>query len=330
MRLRSYLRGLGIGMVVTSLVMGYASSGKDLTDAQIRQRAKQLGMVEGKDTVLADVRGISRNEAVRLLIDDTKDKTVKTSSQKVTEIFFDDPAMDVAENTSEMPEESDSGKVEEKAAQKTEESVSGKVEERAAQKTDESTAGKKKEGSTEKSKSSTAGKVKEDSTEKSKSSTAGKVKEDSAEKSKSSTAGKVKEDSTEKSKSSTAGKVKEDSAEKSKSSTSVKVKEDSTEKSKESTSEKVKESASEKKKDGTSEKKQEMATEGSGVSIVINSGESSTSVAEKLKAAGVIDDAAAFDRFLCENGYDRKINTGHKLIPAGASKVEIAGIITVR
>ena len=285
-------------MVVTSLVMGYASSGKDLTDAQIRQRAKQLGMVEGKDTVLADVRGISRNEAVRLLIDDTKDKTVKTSSQKVTEIFFDDPAMDVAENTSEMPEESDSGKVEEKAAQKTEESVSGKVEERAAQKTDESTAGKKKEGSTEKSKSSTAG--------------------------------KVKEDSTEKSKSSTAGKVKEDSAEKSKSSTSVKVKEDSTEKSKESTSEKVKESASEKKKDGTSEKKQEMATEGSGVSIVINSGESSTSVAEKLKAAGVIDDAAAFDRFLCENGYDRKINTGHKLIPAGASKVEIAGIITVR
>lgn len=49
MRLNYYLRGLGIGIVVTALVMG-VSSGKSqasMSDEQIIVRAKEMGMIEG-------------------------------------------------------------------------------------------------------------------------------------------------------------------------------------------------------------------------------------------------------------------------------------------
>ena len=51
MELRYYLRGLGLGIVVTALIMGFSLSGKQpMTDDEIIARAKQLGIIE--DTVL--------------------------------------------------------------------------------------------------------------------------------------------------------------------------------------------------------------------------------------------------------------------------------------
>lgn len=49
MKLKYYLRGLGIGIAVTALIMGSAGSQKptEMTDAQIMERAKELGMVDG-------------------------------------------------------------------------------------------------------------------------------------------------------------------------------------------------------------------------------------------------------------------------------------------
>ena len=53
MELKYYLRGLGIGIAVTAIIMGIALSGdKPMTDEQIIARAKELGMVE--NTVLSD------------------------------------------------------------------------------------------------------------------------------------------------------------------------------------------------------------------------------------------------------------------------------------
>ena len=53
MELKFYLRGLGLGIVVTALIMGIASSkNQTMTDAEIIARAKQLGMIE--DTVLKE------------------------------------------------------------------------------------------------------------------------------------------------------------------------------------------------------------------------------------------------------------------------------------
>lgn len=67
---------------------------------------------------------------------------------------------------------------------------------------------------------------------------------------------------------------------------------------------------------------------GETVILVIGRGESSTTVSKNLQKAGIVEDAAAFDRFLCNNGYDKKIITGTYEIPYGASEEEIAKIIT--
>lgn len=60
MKLRYQLRGLGIGMVVTAIIMGAtASHGIPLTDAEIKARASELGMVDGNSLKLADLEGLS-------------------------------------------------------------------------------------------------------------------------------------------------------------------------------------------------------------------------------------------------------------------------------
>ena len=53
MKLKSYLRGLGTGLFISAVLMGISVSGKpeELSDAEIRTRAKALGMVE-EDSVL--------------------------------------------------------------------------------------------------------------------------------------------------------------------------------------------------------------------------------------------------------------------------------------
>lgn len=49
MELKYYLRGLGLGIVVTAIIMGITSSrSKAMTDDEIIERAKQLGMIEGR------------------------------------------------------------------------------------------------------------------------------------------------------------------------------------------------------------------------------------------------------------------------------------------
>lgn len=56
MKLRYYLRGLGIGIVVTALVMGLSNKdARPLTDAEIKAKAAALGMVESESLKLTDV-----------------------------------------------------------------------------------------------------------------------------------------------------------------------------------------------------------------------------------------------------------------------------------
>ena len=48
MKLKYYLRGLGIGIAVTALVMGLAlakTTKESMTDEEIKERAAKLGMV---------------------------------------------------------------------------------------------------------------------------------------------------------------------------------------------------------------------------------------------------------------------------------------------
>ena len=56
MKLKYYLRGMGIGIILTAIVMGFALGGRKatLSDAEIIQRAKALGMIDGDSGVLLD------------------------------------------------------------------------------------------------------------------------------------------------------------------------------------------------------------------------------------------------------------------------------------
>jgi hypothetical protein len=49
MKLKYYMRGLGIGIILTTLILTIANPKETLTDAEIRERAKALGMEDVKE-----------------------------------------------------------------------------------------------------------------------------------------------------------------------------------------------------------------------------------------------------------------------------------------
>lgn len=64
------------------------------------------------------------------------------------------------------------------------------------------------------------------------------------------------------------------------------------------------------------------------VVVTIRGGDSSFSVSKKVVEAGLTDSASAFDTFLCQNGYDKKLVVGEHKIPVDASEKEIAAALT--
>ena len=55
--LRYYLRGLGIGICVSVLIVGVTQRNqKTMTDEQVRERAEELGLVDSSGLVLADLQ----------------------------------------------------------------------------------------------------------------------------------------------------------------------------------------------------------------------------------------------------------------------------------
>ncbi len=62
--------------------------------------------------------------------------------------------------------------------------------------------------------------------------------------------------------------------------------------------------------------------------ITVVSGDGSYSVAKKLENAGIITSASNYDAYLCEHGYDKRLQTGTFSIPADASDEQIARIVT--
>ena len=64
------------------------------------------------------------------------------------------------------------------------------------------------------------------------------------------------------------------------------------------------------------------------VQITVASGNGSDTVSVKLADAGLVDDAAKFDKYLCDHNYDNKITVGKHTVPAGATYEEVAKIIT--
>lgn len=98
MKLKYYLRGLGIGIAVTALVLALAGGGKEsLTDEEIIARAKELGMVEsvtlsqladGKtsEEVAEDISEMSSEEGSENITSEGEDSSLENSeSEEVSE-----------------------------------------------------------------------------------------------------------------------------------------------------------------------------------------------------------------------------------------------------
>lgn len=70
----------------------------------------------------------------------------------------------------------------------------------------------------------------------------------------------------------------------------------------------------------------ETASQGSSstVTVRINSGDSSVTVARAVEEAGLVASAADFDSFLCANGYDKRLHVGTYEIPYDLTYAEMA------
>lgn len=70
------------------------------------------------------------------------------------------------------------------------------------------------------------------------------------------------------------------------------------------------------------------APEGQVITFTVVQGDTSISVARRAQEAGLVGSAIEFDRFLCQNGYERRISIGTYEIRLGETEKEIADKIT--
>ena len=71
-------------------------------------------------------------------------------------------------------------------------------------------------------------------------------------------------------------------------------------------------------------------TNGETVLIKVIKGDSSVSVSRRIFEAGLVESAVEFDRYLCDNHYDKSISVGEYEIEMGADFETIAKIVTRR
>ena len=108
MKLKSYLRGLGTGLFISAVLMGIATSGrvKELSDAEIKQRAAALGMVEEEALLL---KPAAQEESAEEAKEEVKEE-VKAPAAEVKE---EKPASDNEEAVGEKTEETGEEKADE-------------------------------------------------------------------------------------------------------------------------------------------------------------------------------------------------------------------------
>lgn len=98
MKLKYYLRGLGIGIIVTAVIMGVASGSRKetLSDREIKERAAALGMVEPGNS-LADMQESADPEQ--------EEEPVSAQNAEPTEMPSEAPAKAPVAEPTEMPTE---------------------------------------------------------------------------------------------------------------------------------------------------------------------------------------------------------------------------------
>ncbi len=265
MKLKYYLRGMGIGIILTAIVMGFALGGRrgTLSDAEVIKRAKALGMVEqSSGTLSASLKEeIITNENTASSSGEALDKEGKEISKE-------------EQQTVSSPDQSVS-----EVAQKEEEGEGKNSESKDASSEVPSTQEGQKPAVVETI-------VPQDNTQ-------------------------IQEETDVAS----AGDL---SAE-----TDQAVEIQNTPSAEEKQPEVAEAPADEPVQEASVEQPKVV-----GKTVVIPGGSDSDRVAEILFNEGFVDSSTAFNRYLIDTGMDRKIRSGNKVIPEGATYEQIASIIT--
>ena len=292
MGLRLYLRGLGIGVIVTALLMGYSLGGKkELSDAEIRSRAEALGMVEESKVLVKPEEKDGQEDVADPGIPET-DASKEDTGSPIT-ITGDADITNVPENETTDTEED---------AADTKEDASD-IEEDASD-TGEGptdTAGPDKNAENEPADKPKDPEIRADGTN------GGSTRELNV-------SGAVEgTENTEKTEADTGSETDKKTETDTGAETDKKTGSDAG----------TKTEAAGRTDPGTGT--------GSGVkTVTIMKGSDSLTAAKELERAGLIENAAAFDEYLVSEKLDRLISSGSYRIPVGAGDQEIARIITGR
>lgn len=141
MKLKYYLRGLGIGIIVTAIIMSFIKKPEELTDAEIKARAAMLGMVE--KNVLADIQENS-NLSKETVKEENKIETVPEIEDTETDLVKEN--MGESDSAEELSNTEKADEVTENlAVEKKEESVDNKETEKQEEVIDHKETEKKEE-----------------------------------------------------------------------------------------------------------------------------------------------------------------------------------------
>ena len=246
MNLKYYLRGLGIGIFVTAIIMGIVSGKKQMTDEEVKLRARELGMVES--TLLSDMANLTRPEQQ----EETPTETEMPNLSGETLPVETEPAETLPKDTEPEDTSSEGTEPEDTSSEGTE---------------PEDTSSEGTEPKDTSSEGTESGDTFPEGTE---------------------------PEETEPDMQPT----------------------DVTE------SENPPQQGSQPSEGESNGDNQEI------IKLTIISGQSSVAVSKLLEDAGLVESATEYDKYLCANGYDKKIRAGTYEIPAGADAELIARIIT--
>ena len=104
MKLKYYLRGLGIGIFITTLILSIAyKNRKPISDDEVKQRAMALGMVETDENSFLSITQEEKTTTEKVTEESTTEKvTEESTTEKVTEkTTTEKPTEKVTESTTE-------------------------------------------------------------------------------------------------------------------------------------------------------------------------------------------------------------------------------------
>ena len=123
MKLKYYLRGLGVGIICTAIIMGIATSGREkekLTDAEIVERARILGMVMAEEneeeSKKAELKEEIKEDTKEKDSKDTPKESQKDSQKDSTEKDKQDNQKDSQKDSTEKDKQPEQTKKDETAA----------------------------------------------------------------------------------------------------------------------------------------------------------------------------------------------------------------------